>query len=568
MIPILTRRYLLSPNPDNALKDQSFRRPQERGTVMKDSDCIARLLAFLIRTDKKPVANFAVILHPNTLSLSLLSEPSDEFKRNELISGLFETPNHITPTIARAQWCFRASSSQQLVTIEDEFEGDTHRAYEERIKTYITDKHHVLFTTLRQQMKYFSALPYTQKGVGRLHFTVDKSVISFDGFPIRVQDLGEGVTASIAALWVTMERIYRGCRFDDVLGLIDEAMNPDPAKKSKWWKDVLQNRTVGYCLMQEPDNDLLPVRPRLKNHLAQDERMFSVVDGELCPNAGECFEWLALVKNDVTRELFALLMATMGGGARGTEFEKLLYANSPRHTRNIFFINGFLTIITEYIKTQSMTGHGKTIARVAALAVYYAAGYVCMALGMPKEDCERYFYEVFVISGKSMTSEKFSASLGTWNSTHLGIELKLRDFRQLMSCLLITFTNSSFDRDDEDVATVAAHESFGHSVEVGQQYYGLEICNGGTTIASDSMVRMQRVSLRWHSNIGHLPRTLQKRVKTGSNGLPTAESSKELAAVLKSTLDTFRSHMKEDWVDFKQETKAFIRSEFETLGTT
>ncbi|KAL0563462.1 hypothetical protein V5O48_018605 [Marasmius crinis-equi] len=612
MISVLTRRYIVSPNPDNALKDQPFRRPQERGTVMVDSDCIAQFLSFLIRTLRTPVLNFEVVLHSDTLLLirglvtlledrnshseiikirihsvvwSLLSQPSPEFIRNELKcpftrfliavhirdnSGNFQTAKQITPTIAKAQWCFRASGSQELVNVRDEFDGDTQRAYEEHIQTFLVDKHQVLFTTMRQHMKYFSALAYAQKGIGRLMFNIDKSVISFDGYPIRVLDLGDGVKASIRSLWDTMKLVFRGCRFDDTMALIDEAMNPDPSARKKWWRDVLQNTDVSYGLVTDPDNGLLALRPRLKNHLAQDEKLFSVVDGKLVANRAECFEWLALV-NDVTRELFALVMATVGGGARGTEFEKLLYANHPRHTRNLFFVNGFLTFITEYLKTQHMTGAGKTIARIAAFAVnrililhlsqvYYAASHVCLAVGMPKEDCERYLYEVFVINGKSMTSEKYSASLGTWTSTHLGIELKLRDFRQLMSCLLITFTGCSFfDRDDEDV--VSAHESFGHSVEVGQQHYGLLVCNGGTSMATDTMAKMQRVSLRWHGQVGVLPPTFQKTIKTDANGLPTAASSKELDVLLKGTLDKYREYMDQKWLDWKQETRVFLQTQ-------
>lgn len=69
----------------------------------------------------------------------LLSKASPEFTRDDTMCpftrfliaahlkdhGRFARANAITPFIARAQWCFRASEAQQLLLIMDEFDGDT-----------------------------------------------------------------------------------------------------------------------------------------------------------------------------------------------------------------------------------------------------------------------------------------------------------------------------------------------------------------------------------------------------------------------------------------------------------
>ncbi|KAK1228199.1 hypothetical protein PQX77_008776 [Marasmius sp. AFHP31] len=71
-----------------------------------------------------------------------------------------------------------------------------------------------------------------------------------------------------------------------------------------------------------------------------------MVDGDLVADPSACWEWLSQV-NNLVKELYFLVCTTWGGGARGTEVEGLLYANHPRRRRNMFFMNGFLTFITD-----------------------------------------------------------------------------------------------------------------------------------------------------------------------------------------------------------------------------
>lgn len=229
---------------------------------------------------------------------------------------------------------------------------------------------------------------------------------------------------------------------------------------------------------------------------------------------GSILKWFSQL-DEIVRQLYYLISTTWGGGSRGTEIERLLYANNARNTRNVFVINGLLTIVTEYQKTQSLTGAGKLIARTPAFRVnrllilvlgvaFWAAGFIGCYIGMEKSQCQRYFYEVFVLTGKPMDSKDFSKVLGSLNGIHLGIDLKLQDFRQLMSCLLISSTSTSFfDPSEEDPNVVAAHESFGHSLDMGRSGYGLDTTSA-TGLAADAVAHMQQVCLKWQAFIGML----------------------------------------------------------------
>ncbi|KAJ3711280.1 hypothetical protein C8R42DRAFT_728632, partial [Lentinula raphanica] len=62
-LSILVRRHILSHSPSN-IKNKPFSRPQELGTIDKDSDYVARFIAFLVSHHHKPIDKFPVPLHP------------------------------------------------------------------------------------------------------------------------------------------------------------------------------------------------------------------------------------------------------------------------------------------------------------------------------------------------------------------------------------------------------------------------------------------------------------------------------------------------------------------------
>ncbi|KAK7014747.1 hypothetical protein VNI00_019291 [Paramarasmius palmivorus] len=231
-----------------------------------------------------------------------------------------------------------------------------------------------------------------------------------------------------------------------------------------------------------------------------------------------------------------------------------------------------------------MTGKSKSLARTPSHLVgrllvlvlsqaYWAAGHICLYVGMKPESARKYFYEVFVVSGQSMTADGFSKVLGTFNSTYLGFEIKLRDFRQLMSCMLITFTRSSFyESDDEDVDVQWAHESFGHSVEVGRAHYGLDVCSSATLMAPDAIANMQRVCLRWHVFIHQLHPSLKNNIKRDHTGHPTPESNEAFNKILiehfKHLKLTLAEVLHGEFKNMSTTLMQGLRHEFQVLGTT
>ncbi|KAJ3878219.1 hypothetical protein F5051DRAFT_439914 [Lentinula edodes] len=460
-LPVLTRRYLLSSSTSN-LKHQPFRRPQDMKTIIEDSDRTSQFIAFLIVHIETPVDGFPIPLHPEVTAhlkaLSknlanesapeselgnaihdavwlLLSRPSDEYIQNELMcpftrfiisatlkeSGTFVRAKVITPVMAQAQWCFRATAAEEIIRVRSAYNGDSLLAYKTHVERYLTDGHTVLFTTLRQNMNFLRALASRQQGLARFNWNIERTVISIDGFPIPVSSYINGVHNTIKNVSSQIDHLFRGCNYSDILQLIDDAMVPAQSGQPRWFRDRPTGDKIRYSFFEEPENGLQEHRPRLLNHLIEDPKLFTAVDEKLIPKNGAILKWFGEL-DDVVRGLYYLVSTTWGGGSRGTEIEHLLYANHPRNLRNVFIINGLLTIVTEYQKTQSIAGAGKLIARTPAFHVnrllilvlgvaYWAAGYIGCYIGMEKLNCQRYFYEVFVLTGKSMESKDFSKVL-------------------------------------------------------------------------------------------------------------------------------------------------------------
>ncbi|GAV98674.1 dna partial [Lentinula edodes] len=614
-VPVLVRRYIASSNP-NDLKHKPFRRPQEVKTVIEDAYRTAQFVAFLITTHQFPVDSFPVPLHPSlqaqlktlrtevedeNCTISQLKEtfhesvwlilscPSDEYLRDELMcpftrfliavnlkdSGAFVRASVIPPIIAQPQWCFRATALKEVLKRLTDFNGDPLLTYQTVVQRFITDGRSVLFTTLRQNMNLFRALATRQQGLARFNWNIGRSVITIDGFPISVSSFVDGVRSTIVEVEGNIRRLFCGCLYDDILQHIDEASVPHKTGQPRWFRDRPTNNDFRYSFFEEAENGFENYRSRLLDHLSKDPRFFITIDNRTVSKNGAILKWFSDL-DEIVRQLYYLISTTWGGGSRGTEIERLLYANNSRNTRNVFVINGLLTIVTEYQKTQSLTGAGKLIARTPAFQVnrllmlilgvaYWAAGYIGCYIGMERSCCQRYFYEVFVLTGKPMESKDFSKVLGSMNGIHLGIDLKLQDFRQLMSCLLISSTSTSFfDPNEEDQNVVAAHESFGHSVEMGRSGYGLD-STSATGLAADAVARMQQVCLKWQAFLNVLHPLLNQEISREHKDIMTNSTSTN--ALITSHFQDLLTSISERFDGFEVRTRAFIRSEIEYLGT-
>ncbi|KAJ3980227.1 hypothetical protein F5890DRAFT_1477902 [Lentinula detonsa] len=614
-LPVLTRRAILHPQSKNP-EPVPFRRPQEIASVIRDADSITQFLSFLITHHQKPLASFPIILHPE-IRVALLSlygdlcndlpEPevfpkfhqavwfllrytSDEYKTSDIfcpftrfliathikIGGGFSKAVVITPSISRSQWSLRATAAQEIIYRAPEFDNDTLKTFRALVEPWVSESESCLFNSLRQSMHFLTALAFREQGLSRFNWSFDRQTLSMNGFPIHIPTYIQNLTQTLSTLTGQITTVFRGCPFLDILEYLDSRMIPDDLGRPSWLHEEINNDTFGYSLFAEESNGLKVFRHRLLDHLVNRSPLFGKSSGKLVAKRAHIREWFYEL-DEVMHGFFYVIVATWGGGARGTEMEHLLYANLPGRTRSAFLLNGLYTIFTEYSKTQSIKGHSKIVARTAAYQVnrllilvlcccHYAAGYIGCFVGMGKERASRYFHEIFVCSGRPMRADDFSNVLGEYNTSTMGVELKLADFRQFMACVLISSTSSGFlTLEEEDENVVAAHESFNHSVRIGRTKYGLEEVGDATSLAPDVVAGMQQVSLRWQAFLRLVHPVLHEKVSVEDKGAVTNSDATNtlIRSLFKNWTDTVGTRID----SMEQQLKLTLRGEIESLGT-
>ncbi|KAL0064497.1 hypothetical protein AAF712_008555 [Marasmius tenuissimus] len=558
----LTKRHLASEKMGGA-EAKPFDRLQGGSSINADAAATAAFLTCLIRSINNPVENYPFFFHPDTETIlshlqtrlldstasdeeiktlihksvwSLLSQRSNEYIHSDshclftrfLIlyhlvndAGKFDRPKLIPPTISKLQWCFGATAGREIVRHMEEEQIDCYSAYTRYVEQYMNDTSHCMFSNLRQCMSLLSALSYNEHEMPSLTATADFGVVTVYNCPVVLDDLFQGMHRVYETTERKLMALFRGCPMDDFITRLDLALNPHKRAQPNWFAECHENQDPWWWFGSEQRNSMKSDRDRLEKHLAQKTTFFSVVGQKMIPNHGAIQEYLSEV-DEVVKGIFYLIFTTWGGGARGTEMQHLLYANHPNQTRHFFIVNGVPTIVMRYNKTQSIQGSGKMIARTPApkvtrllilliWQVYHVCSRFGRLIGFENEDAQRYLCEMFVLSGRSMTSAHYSSTLSEYNTRTIGFALSIQPFRQLMCALLIRFTLTSFnDLDDEDVKV--GHQLFGHGVSIGQLNYNIDSLSSITGLAIDQFAQMFRVCTKWHKKAGFLHPALDETV--------------------------------------------------------
>jgi hypothetical protein len=222
-------------------------------------------------------------------------------------------------------------------------------------------------------------------------------------------------------------------------------------------------------------------------------------------------EWLALL-DELVKVIYFAIVCTMGGSARGTEFDHLQYKIHDNSQRNLYVLNGLVTIITEYVKTRSHHGHGQLIARTLpwqlgclVLLIYgviFPAASHIAAYALDRESAESYLSYVFVLRGRVMQSKDFTKVIHSLTSQLFDISMGLRQFRQTMAIILVNFSKIDFgDLDPEDEDLQEIHHMFGHSSSTAAKHYAIQYTDTTRELSHTMIASSQRVCLRYHAAI-------------------------------------------------------------------
>ncbi|KAI9452391.1 hypothetical protein HD554DRAFT_827680, partial [Boletus coccyginus] len=542
-LPILTARAILS---TGELGSQPFKTVQEKDTLKKYARFMALFLVFLLRHVTNPIPAFPVPFHPahieqlsylrtlidntepsgvedqvHSTVIALLTHLSDEAilsDRRDLLT-LFLIVYHlrddagnttrvstVPPNISAVQWCVRATAVGEVLKKAHLHSGDTFKAYDVHVKHLITDARPSLFTYLRQKHAFLSTLAYSEPGLPQFIWDPTMTVLSVDGFPLSVERLRKSVQSVKSEMEALINKLTLSCDFTDAMAYIDS--RTDPADPTMWFIDHPREDLQGTSIVSQDPKGLSLFSRQLLDKMTLNGSYFTKSQGALVACKPEIWRWLVDLDELVSAMYYAITL-TWGGGARGTECDHLRHTVHGPGERHVFILNGRLAIVTTYVKTQHLQGHGRLIVRTPAhsisrlvifiLSVLYPVAAKLSSFVMDVSLAQTYLGYLFVHHGKVLNSKSFSTILQLYTEKYLGLPLGLRDYRQVMCSMLCCLAGTDYgvaDEDDHDLAAI--HSQFGHSAVVADAHYGIQGTNALTAISHTSVRSMQRVSARWH----------------------------------------------------------------------
>ena len=347
------------------------------------------------------------------------------------------------------------------------------------------------------------------------------TVLSIDGKAIRLEKFVASVHKSIEITQKMVDTLFGKCRYDDILKHIDSGLDADDP--DKWFREHPQDNTRGRSIFNEPSNDFRQFRLRLLAHMCKDMNYFVKTDTGVVAKQGKwqtfllqraahrlvgnIGNWFGLLDKLQTPLYFAMV-STWGGGARGTECDHLQFEVNHNGHRHFYLLNGMITIVTTYVKTQSHHRRGRQIARaipwqLARLmmliygVIYPAASHLAAYL-FDSQIADNYMSYMFVYHGKVADAATFSKFLKSFTDEYLGIPLGLRDWRQVMCTIMVNILKADFGYPDDDVDMKAIHDQFAHSRVTAEKKYALQISDALEEVSQTAVASHQRISKLLH----------------------------------------------------------------------
>ena len=219
--------------------------------------------------------------------------------------------------------------------------------------------------------------------------------------------------------------------------------------------------------------------------------------------------------DEIMPTVYTLFTFLSAGSFRGTEGHELTWSVRNGLPRNLFLLNGMMTLVTRYVKTQNTFDTGRLASRsmpfeftrllVVLYGTVFPAARALMAfISTDNEAINRYRSHLFVLHGKSMQAKHFSSALQDSTQEFLGCGFGLRATRQILHTLIVFHTGLSFDIEDDDDLK-AVHDNFGHNAQTAHRNYSVYATGTVREISMHSVLESQQVSIRWHSfyRLGH-----------------------------------------------------------------
>lgn len=138
-------------------------------------------------------------------------------------------------------------------------------------------------------MLRLTVIAKAQPGLPRFNWDATKSALSIDGSSILLKDFYEGVFSTIFRVESLINKLFRGCKYQDILEYIDKRLDPSPKNAHNWFKDDTQNEDIQFSIFKLLDNGWDQYERRLLRHVSKDPSLFQTIRGTIKGRAGKTF---------------------------------------------------------------------------------------------------------------------------------------------------------------------------------------------------------------------------------------------------------------------------------------
>jgi hypothetical protein len=282
--------------------------------------------------------------------------------------------------------------------------------------------------------------------------------------------------------------------------------------------DSPRERTPGYSFLKHPKN-AWNHRSTLVQHIIETDTLFSQYGyvnstGSISWNPTAVHAQMKRI-HDLQTKIMCSIILSYGEPARGTELASHLLANvSGGSIRNFFVLFNVPILRASFSKTTYTSGDkviyraplprlGRQFVRFLAYLRPLFVEWQEYINPLMTSNAECYLFPGL---HRPLTSHDVSQALGKYTLQELGLQMKLRRYRQYMafitSCNHDVFEAASSTSD-------ATHAQFGHTEKINIQHYGRD-ARTPDGLNFTSFLSAARVSAVFHLLYGHSPDLLQQ----------------------------------------------------------
>ncbi|KAF8956790.1 hypothetical protein BDZ97DRAFT_1925160 [Flammula alnicola] len=356
-------------------------------------------------------------------------------------AGNFDKASNITQTIAHLTYSIRATYLKEIATIATTDSVREKDVYE-RFKPYLMDGYDTPMAFLFNINSFLGTIRGSEVNEAQFMFNDDSGrEVTHFGHSISLDNVKRMIDAVLKSFHESVkENLFFGEEIPSHL---------IPTFEIEDLVDNLQNRSPGYCFLDDPKNPFLQYRTAYGEWLLSDPQRAAkfvyVHDGKLVWKPVPCQAFLKASAQCILNLMVGIVWSA-GPSTRGTEFARQILRNMTGAYRNIMILFRVFCVVAIQDKTSHkrlkdrFVPHAPTREFAKALIIHLAVirpfEQFLVEQHMSQDDADRYRYQLWPNLKRSFSSEDVSDHMGKIAVKYLEHPYKIQWWRNIVTVFL------------------------------------------------------------------------------------------------------------------------------------